>query len=348
MLGDRELLLRENNVYTKQWNRININHQDKCKCDNNNCLFHAKFSYSKAYIEICDECNLSCPYCMIDSVPFPKGIQIPLAIVRYELCDLIHFLGVKQCWLSGGEPTLHTHFSEITWALSRIVGQLTIITNGILLDQDNILEAISTSHSGCQISLPSVHNRELIDLHGNIANRILSNAMNLRSRLKDNRLIAHFILSRANTSFIADQIQFAKDYGYDEVIFTFVKPNGRAKEHPYLRLSLKDRVRILHQIKELKNKYMINIILSGGLWDKQDNLPEAIVQKIQARACVDFSEEIEIRPDGAIIPCAKMHPRVRNSSGWPTIQEYLQCMLNSCTFLSFPKSLIDCPIASRC
>lgn len=82
-------------------------------------------------------CNLRCMHCYSDSTPrhYPGELRLDESLAVLD--DLAAY-GIPGVLLSGGEPTLHPHFSEI---VSHAVGlglRVTVSTNGTLLDADTV------------------------------------------------------------------------------------------------------------------------------------------------------------------------------------------------------------------
>jgi molybdenum cofactor biosynthesis enzyme MoaA len=82
-------------------------------------------------------CNIACQHCFISCGP--KADQIPMMAVdevRRALDDGAA-LGVKQVYFTGGEPFLHPGLRELV-DLALEVAPLTIVTNGLLLDEPTV------------------------------------------------------------------------------------------------------------------------------------------------------------------------------------------------------------------
>ena len=80
-------------------------------------------------------CNIACLHCFITCGP--KNHQHEMMAVEqvYSALDFARRQGVREYYFTGGEPFLHPHIRNlITRALEQ--GPLTILTNGILIDED--------------------------------------------------------------------------------------------------------------------------------------------------------------------------------------------------------------------
>lgn len=101
-----------------------------------------KLSTCLALIEIVHSCNLSCPTCYADS-PAGTGAHldaVPLADIRQRIQAVVDRKGgIEILQLSGGEPTLHPEFFELTeWIQSHPgIDYLLVNTNGVRLAGDD-------------------------------------------------------------------------------------------------------------------------------------------------------------------------------------------------------------------
>lgn len=113
-----------------------------CPTDCGLCPDHKQHLCS-ALIEITDTCNLSCPICFFDR--FGEN-EISLDEFKNRLATIMRTengkLDVLQ--ISGGEPTLHSNFSEILkYAVEQNITRVLINTNGLsLLSDVEVFETI--------------------------------------------------------------------------------------------------------------------------------------------------------------------------------------------------------------
>jgi MoaA/NifB/PqqE/SkfB family radical SAM enzyme len=77
-------------------------------------------------------CNLECAHCLVSASPRNHALgHIPLADVRRHVADA-EALGVRDIYLTGGEPFLHAQIIEVLDACLR-VAPTTVLTNGTLI-----------------------------------------------------------------------------------------------------------------------------------------------------------------------------------------------------------------------
>ena len=82
-------------------------------------------------------CNIACRHCFISCGP--KANQIPMMTVEEvrRALDEGAASGARQVYFTGGEPFLHPRIQELV-DLALAVAPLTIVTNGLLLDDGSV------------------------------------------------------------------------------------------------------------------------------------------------------------------------------------------------------------------
>ncbi|MDX5340479.1 MAG: GTP 3',8-cyclase MoaA [Cyclobacteriaceae bacterium] len=87
-------------------------------------------------ISLTDNCNFRCTYCMpqeeMEWMPQSKLMSKEEII---QLAEIFVKLGVKKIRLTGGEPLVRKEFDWILEQLSQFPAELTLTTNGILIDR---------------------------------------------------------------------------------------------------------------------------------------------------------------------------------------------------------------------
>jgi pyruvate-formate lyase-activating enzyme len=110
------------------------------------------------------DCNLSCDYCCVRSSPTAPRRELGLGRVQRIARDAAE-LGVKEIFVTGGEPFLLEDIGEILVACAA-AAPTTVLTNGMLFTgrRAESLRALSRDRIVLQISLDSA-TPELHDLH---------------------------------------------------------------------------------------------------------------------------------------------------------------------------------------
>jgi cyclic pyranopterin phosphate synthase len=97
--------------------------------------FGRKIHYLR--ISLTDHCNLRCVYCMPEDMSFRPNAELMQDDEILLLVRLFTQLGFDKYRLTGGEPTVRAHITELVREIARIPGvrSLTMTTNGVLLSR---------------------------------------------------------------------------------------------------------------------------------------------------------------------------------------------------------------------
>ncbi len=99
------------------------------------------------------DCNLHCDYCCVRSSPNAPRRELGLERVK-QIAREAKPLGVKEIFVTGGEPFLLGDIGEILVACAE-AAPTTVLTNGMLLRRADTLRALSRDRIVLQISLDS-------------------------------------------------------------------------------------------------------------------------------------------------------------------------------------------------
>jgi len=108
--------------------------------------FGRKHDYLR--ISLIEKCNLRCTYCMPEhGIPLSPAKDLMTAAEIGKFAEIFVSLGVKKIRLTGGEPFLRKDFIEIAALLATFPVQISITTNGILLDRNlDYLNSLGIKH----------------------------------------------------------------------------------------------------------------------------------------------------------------------------------------------------------
>lgn len=96
--------------------------------------FGRKHNYLR--ISLIEKCNLRCTYCMpSDGILLTPKKDLMTADEIYEIAKIFVKNGVDKIRLTGGEPLLRKDFPEIISKLASLKTEISITTNGILIDK---------------------------------------------------------------------------------------------------------------------------------------------------------------------------------------------------------------------
>jgi len=87
-------------------------------------------------ISLIEKCNLRCTYCMpAEGILLSPKKDLMMADEIYAIAKTFVKNGVNKIRLTGGEPLLRKDFTEIITQLSSLETEISITTNGILIDK---------------------------------------------------------------------------------------------------------------------------------------------------------------------------------------------------------------------
>jgi len=84
-------------------------------------------------ISITDNCNLNCFFCHREWNPLPSG-SMTLNEVR-KIVEVASSIGVETVKITGGEPLVREDVVNIVKAVSPLVREVSLVTNGVLLEE---------------------------------------------------------------------------------------------------------------------------------------------------------------------------------------------------------------------
>lgn len=186
----------------------------------------------KLRLSILDACNLRCSYCMPSEVTFSPKSEWLTANEIGTIATNLHFLGLDEIRVTGGEPTLRDDFIEIMSTITKIgFKSVGITTNGIHL-KHHLKKLHEIGCTKFNMSLDSL-NRETFkkitgkDELGNVL-ATLDEALKLGFKIKINMVV----MNGVNDHEIKDFINFSAKTGI-EVRFLEVMKIGVAKDNYY-------------------------------------------------------------------------------------------------------------------
>ena len=106
-----------------------------------------RFGRNHNYLRIAltEKCNLRCTYCMpSEGLKLSPNKNLMSSNEIYLIAKAFCKLGVNKIRLTGGEPLVRKELREILDLLRTLPVELTLTTNGILLDQH--LSEIGRAH----------------------------------------------------------------------------------------------------------------------------------------------------------------------------------------------------------
>ena len=151
-------------------------------------------------------CNLNCGYCLYKR---KKHFKAPLSLAEiYKLIDNWCEQKIDRLVLTGGEPTLHQYFVEISkYAISKIA-RVSVCTNGVILSSPLEDKIVHLNFSSYTISIDS----HRADIHDKIrgCNGAFDQTVVFLEKLRcrNKNISIHITLHSHNLDYIDDTIEF--------------------------------------------------------------------------------------------------------------------------------------------
>lgn len=113
------------------------------------------------HFNVTNTCNLSCSFCYISAVK-EKTIDVPLERVKL-LAEEAKYVGCKKVIVSGGELFARKDWFDICDAFDKQNIEVSLVTNGTLIDNDRIEKLKSLHRLSMLISIDGAHqNHDII------------------------------------------------------------------------------------------------------------------------------------------------------------------------------------------
>lgn len=274
------------------------------------------------FLELTYRCNLACPYCYVGEDRNKKELStdewksIINQLPKYSIATLV-----------GGEPLVRLDFGEIFSAVSkRLSGKVTIVTNGILLNDDivnmfdnNKLLLLSVSLDG--FGKTHDENRNKNGLFDTVVNN-MEKVLALKKRPK---VDIKTIVLENNLEDLPKLYKYCSDCGFEFLSLSFLRVN-KLKQNCYLRENLSEEFfeksnrslyfdiehfkEVYKEIESLKKKSNCEIRFSPK-FDYSKNPVEKIENFYQNekdfknlyKPCTFPCSDMFINPEGLVYPC---------------------------------------------
>jgi len=258
-------------------------------CQKGGCLF---VKINNAYIEITNICNLNCRSCYNRSgVPHTKK-ELSLAKIITLTDRLINEYGCERISLSGGEPTLHSEFSEILEYLLKYDVQIGVVTNGTSENESFINTINENEKISIQVSLDG--SCEEINAKTRGTGSFIKTKAFLSKLNKAKKPFVKMVISQNNIEDVRSFYELAVSLDCIPE-FDFINIMGNAGEvWQALSLSAKQKLGVLRLISNLNKEYGI----SAHLPYCTSSCPLAVPES---------AHSVLIKSDGSAYPCQMLY-----------------------------------------
>lgn len=254
-------------------------------------------------IDIIKACNLSCEHCFIQSQSLPE--QFPSVERLRELRDQLERARPLKVYLTGGEPTMHPSFSSVVDLFASNAYDLTVFTNGVLIDEE-FIDALTpyTDDLSFQISLDGlgqVHRQ----IRGIDARPVLEGI----ERLVDAGFDVHLrtTVQPGNVKQIPDIYEKSRELGVNYVEFSPILPTfgwGQLTDEPYSTFRERSLIAYAEFLRD-RDSFPIPIGRDPIPVPCGYDLPDNVA--IDSYICPAASTALEISVEGEVYPCPYLH-----------------------------------------
>ena len=170
-------------------------------------------------VSITQHCNLNCIYCHHEGYHERSNSVKRAEMTAEEIQRLVSVsrrVGIKRVKITGGEPLLRHDVFEIISKLSKLKGinEVSLVTNGVLLDQDTCDRLKHAGLKRINISLDTLDSQAYFDItRKNMLTKVLDGITHAQNSGLNPIKINTVLLKGINDTRIREFIEFAKKTG---------------------------------------------------------------------------------------------------------------------------------------
>ncbi|MFH0848640.1 MAG: radical SAM protein [archaeon] len=314
----------------------------KCRIVNGTTLLtHVPYRPFYCSMGIEARCNLKCTMCPRNDPTFEEG-EMPYDVFT-RIIDQLPFL--KGVQLSGlGEPLLHNDlFRMIGYLKERKMSSL-IVTNGTLLNENNVERIIQSGLDVIHISIDSADHELYESIRiGAKLDHVKKNVRNLAEQRKKRqsklRININSILMRRNYRDIEKMIRLGVEIGADLLNFSDMQYSfdvGISKPDESLRLAGEEEKKEMRQILEKAQKLSAELSMPISL----PKLDQPAVRE----SCEQPWTYLVVKENGKVRPCCAIH----HTEFGDLMKDNYESIWNNSNFQSFRKALLSDNIPEDC
>ncbi len=270
-------------------------------------LFHVQW-------HLTNYCNLRCQHCYQEDFSKEKDLDwVGLTGVAHNLLTtLLGWNRIASIHLTGGEPLLKLELFSLLSHLNQnpLVGELGIITNGLLLDQE-VVERLSAlpKFRRINISLDGADAEVNDSIRGKgVFKKVIKNILLIKKE-SPFEIILMFTVMRRNYRSLASFLNLAQEVGVHGFIIERFIPWGRGREWKNEVLKKDEWKELIGVISELFSIEEKNHLLSYQAFQihLHENEPELL-----GAPCVIGRDGLCLMPEGDVFPCRRFPVSIGN------------------------------------
>jgi len=229
----------------------------------------SKWSLQSVFFELTNRCNLNCIHCYNNSSPIQIG-ELSKSYI-FSIINIIDDFGVLQINYTGGEPFLRNDFPEIIRYTYEKGIDIGILTNGILINSDDISLLKKVNPKFIAVSLESLDNKKYKKIRGIDNKKVLKNILLMKENGINVR-INTVLFNGVNNSYddIHELLSYLKSNGFseDDVVFDEFLNIGRGINSSNYTINAKETISIIREA--FKDVYNLDFSVFSSYVDSKN------------------------------------------------------------------------------
>lgn len=254
----------------------------------------------KLSLNVTSCCNIRCRHCY---AYLHSGEKSEMNVAQAaSLIDEMAALGIMQLSIKGGEPFFHAGLFDILGHAAVRNLCVTIITNGLLIDDEAARRMRDTTVAYLTVSAEGVDAATHDRVRGSGSFDGMQRAAAALKKHFGRSLYLYFTLNRLNLGQIPQMFEMGERMGCDGLRFRPILPLGRAAASVDLAISGAEYHEALRQIVEVSQRYPFLLDLPVS------DVPPAegesdLSRALYAFGCVAGNTFVHLDPQGNVYPC---------------------------------------------
>jgi radical SAM protein with 4Fe4S-binding SPASM domain len=250
---------------------------------------------------ISERCNLACKHCLQNSSPLLKQSEIDLIKLEGIFAEMEE-LNLEAMKITGGEPLYAKNAKLIFKMLSGRHFEKLILTNGILIDDDWIDIFRNDKSFHLSISLDGANNTSHDYIRGKGA--FVKTIENAKRMTQAGVFAAYTVTVNTHNK---DELEQIADFAINKlsarsVIFSFLRPVGRAQQNRALHLSKEDMQKTENKFKFIERCYGDKIVISDDS-NLSKNESKSIYNEHSTLTCAAGTSIFAMDSNFNVYPC---------------------------------------------
>lgn len=187
----------------------------------------------KLYIEATSNCNLSCPMCSRNYWVNEKKGDMDFSLFEKVVSEVKNIGAIETIFFGGiGEPFVHPRIIDMIKKAKATGRNVEAITNGTMLDEENIQKIIDSRLDRLWVSMDSLDEKQYSDIRSGAdyksLNDRLRNLKDLRIKSKSSLKVGiSFVIMKKNADMLPKLPFFAEKYDISDIKVTNLVPNTK-------------------------------------------------------------------------------------------------------------------------